>query len=280
MSNNPIKQHYVHESYQKRFLSQEKKLYTLIKEFKFKISLKSPGQICYELNLNTLKQGDQNFYEIEQFYSQIEGECAKYFEIMDGYNAEFNGFFGESLKSKESQLIFKLFIALMFWRNPNQYFLAKQYFNKILVLYDNSNKEVKKLLGFNRQLIKVLQKRSDKKDVQKIIQFILLPIITFKIFEESIGISSYKVENEEGTFITSDNPVVPLGSPEELFSYESFIFPVDNQRVISSLNYQDKMHSLNEINLLIAHKANKYIMSGSEKNLICIRDILQNTELQ
>lgn len=261
--NPPKDHHYVHESYQKRFLSEAGQMFVLTKEYKFQVKPKKPGQICYVSNLNTLKIKNQSFVEIEKYYGQIEGGIARLFEEIEDY--ECKGLFGEAFKDKYGQLLLKFFIAKMFWRNPNQSDLAGEYIDNILRLYDSADNKAKKLIKYDRSLIKFLYRHKEKDWSRKVIQFILLPILTFKIFDTKKSIRSYVSPGKN--FITCDNPVIMTDSIEKLFSFERFLFPLDKVRVIANADIELEKFNIDLINLKVALNAKKWAMGSNKEYL-------------
>lgn len=269
---NPAKDHhYVHESYQKRFLSEADQMFVLTKEFKFHVKPKTPGQICYEAHLNTLQFKNQHFLEIENYYGQIEGSIASLFKEIE--DDECKGLFGEAFKDKHGQFLLKFFIAKMFWRNPNQSDLAEKYIADILRLYDGADNKAKKLIKYDRKTIKFLYRHKEKVWCKKIIQFILLPILTFKIFDENKLVRSYYSSNQ--SFITCDNPVIITSNIEQLFSFESFLFPLDKTRVIANANLELEKFNIGLINSFVACNAKKWVMGANKDYLERIGEVLK-----
>ncbi|EPF6421763.1 DUF4238 domain-containing protein [Acinetobacter baumannii] len=268
----PLKHHFVHSAYQKRFLAHDKKLYVLTNEFDKNITLKTPSQICYELNLHTLTIKNQKFYEIECFYSSVENEISKILKVIDTEEQKYNNIWEEALKKDDIQFILKFFISIMFWRNPKQTTLAKVYSEKLIDLYDNAHIESKKILN-ERKTIKYTQKNRDKHDLLKVIQFILLPLLTFKIWDKEIKINIARA-NKSDIVLTCDNPVVYQNDLECLFKYENFYIPLDKNSILTSKSKIDNKMNVVELNLETAKNSHKYIMGASLEMMEYIKELL------
>lgn len=257
----PKRHHYVHVSYQKRFLATENKLYVLSNEYDKNLTLKTPSQICYEMHLHTLDLSDTKFLEIETFYSSVEGEIAKILNVIDDGEKEHKSFWLEALKIPDTQITLKFFVAIMFWRNPCQTELARKFSEKLLELYDAADNEVRRIIS-DRKTIKFIQKHRHKHDFIKIIQFLLLPLITFKIWDENASINSASIK-DQGFIVTCDNPVVFQASVENLFNFKDFYIPLDQYRILTSATNQESFVKVVDLNLKTAKNSKKYIMGAS-----------------
>lgn len=268
----PKNHHYVNISYQKRFLATESQLYVLTNEYNKNLSLKTPSQICYALHLHTLNFEGTKFLEIENFYSSIEGEIAKFLNVIDDGLKENKALWTEALKIPDTQLILKFFISFMFWRNPCQTELAKEYSEKLLEFYDRADNEARKILT-DRKTIKHIQKNRNKHDLLKVIQFLVLPLITFKIWDKNTLVNIARVE-KHGVVVTCDNPVVVKTNFEKLFNFEDFYIPLDKYSLLTSINFEEGSIKAVDVNLDIARNSKKYIMGASQEMMKYIKERL------
>ena len=271
-SNNPPKRHhYVQESYQKWFRSDNDELFVLDKQYKT-IRKKAPSQICYIDDLHTISFNNEKIHDIEIFYRDIESQIVEFFKFIEREVATNVDVFLETLKLEDFNKMLRVFIAFMFWRNPSQKNLAKEYAEKLLDLYDASHDEVKKILFWDRNLIKFLHRKREKENYIKIIQYVILPLVTFKIFDERRIVLYYG--KKFGEFISCDNPVVNFGSINELLNFEKFVFPLNNKIILSDNNEFIKTYNVNEINIFIAKNSKKYIFGSSRELLTKIQNQL------
>ncbi|MCY6411212.1 DUF4238 domain-containing protein [Acinetobacter sp. VNH17] len=266
--------HYVHESYQKRFYSQDKKLYVILKKDRYRVQETTAARICYIPYLNTIEFENNKFEGIETFYRNIESKLAEILLEIDLINNEYCGIFGNVVSEEEGQLLFKTMIALMFWRNPNQTVIAEKYIDSILEVYDAAHSEAKKMIGFDRKTIKFFQKNIKKESIRKFVQFVLLPIFTFKIYETSCAIRSFSTNGD--ILITCDNPIIFNEDISKLFSFEDFIMPVDSGRFFSSEQSRLSKLNISKINRLLADKAESYVLGSDRKYLEDLSNVLKN----
>ncbi|ENV16948.1 DUF4238 domain-containing protein [Acinetobacter guillouiae] len=266
----PKRHHFVHVSYQKRFLATETELYVLTNEYNKSLKLKTPSQICYEMHLHTVNLEGTKFLEIEKFYSSIEGQISKVLNFIDEGEKEHNSFWAEAIKIPNTQLILKFFISIMFWRNPCQAELAKKYSEKLLELYDAADNEARIIIA-DRKTIKYIQKNRNKHDLFKVIQFLLLPLITFKIWDKNVLVSIARVENH-GVIVTCDNPVVFKTNVENLFNFQDFYIPLDKYSFLTSATFEEGFVRAVDVNLDIARNSKKYVMGASQEMMNYIKE--------
>lgn len=270
-NNPPVRHHYVHESYQKRFCLDKSKivLFSFRKDFKTQVRESKPKQMCCIPDLNTISIFKEKVYFIEKFYCQLESQYADFLKNL--VHEDLALINSKIYALNEFQSVFKLFISFMFWRNPAQRLLAKIYAGKILALYDSSPKEVKSIFNYDRKFIKSLQRKVAKEDVFKIVQYTILPLVTFDLFGDS-KISFHR--SKKGNFISSDNPVAFFGTADQLFKYENFIFPLDRYFVLSDCGQTINKNTVESINLLTAKNAEMTVFGSSRNLLNTIRDKL------
>ncbi|MDQ6961559.1 MAG: DUF4238 domain-containing protein [Mariprofundaceae bacterium] len=211
MNNTSQKHHFIPIFYQKGFRSDQDELFAYKKD-RGGIKIRSPSQIMYEKNLHTFQhKGEESM--IEDFYSKLEGWFSEYSKIME--NIDNPNLIGELMKDGNFQRLAKLMVSIQFWRTPCRTQQAIIYAEKLVNLYDKADDETKTFLYHNRDLVeyhskravRYHKKRAKKNDSLKLIQFFLLPLLSFDI---SCKVKNFKLfqANEHKKFITSDRPVI------------------------------------------------------------------------
>lgn len=268
MNNISYKHHFIPEFYQKGFSNNDgklfayKKTYESIKEWK-------PAQILYQENLHTLRIDGKTSVIIEDFYSNVEGEFNICLQTIRG-EIDNDAKLYLLTKDRHFNKLAKLMVALQFWRTPCKKELAMSYSHKTLELYDNANDEVKEMIPLERKFIKYLSKRAKKDDTIKILQFLLLPLLTFEISEEDCNLKLYKAPKDR-FFFASDRPVI-YDNYDELFSFQSFIFPFSKELALIGMKKDVAMINMNYINRLIIKNAAEIVISGSKEQLSEIKN--------
>lgn len=263
MSNSPKKHHFVPEFYQKGFLSEDGELYAYKKTYG---SLKSwtPSQILYKEHLHTISIKNERTLMLEEFYSQIEGELSKYVALLKE-NTDNTNLLAKLGKDSDFIRMAKLLVAIQFWRTPCKKKLAIEYSSKLLALYDDSDDEIKEMLGYDRKFVKFMSKRAKKDDSIKVIQFLLLPLLSFDLSKSTLNIKLFKAPKEK-VFFSSDRPVV-YDDIEKLFSLKSFLFPFSKDLLLLGFEKDINSVDINKVNMLIENKAFETVISGSKKQL-------------
>lgn len=261
--NSPKKHHFVPEFYQKGFLSEDGELYAYKKTYG---SLKSwnPSQILYEKHLHTISIKNQKTLILEEFYSQIEGEFSKYVALLKA-NIENTNLLANLGKDGDFIRLAKLLVAIQFWRTPCKKKLAIEYSSRLLALYDDSDDEIKEMLGYDRKFVKFISKRAKKDDSIKVVQFLLLPLLSFDLSKNTLNIKLFKAPKGK-VFFSSDRPVV-YDDIEKLFSFKSFLFPFSKDLLLLGMEKDIESLNINTINLIIENKAFETVISGSKQQL-------------
>ena len=263
MSKISKKHHFIPVFYQKGFLSSEDELFAYKKKFG-SIKNWSPSQIMYENHLHTINIGGEKTVMLEEFYSQIEGEFNKYISLVND-NINNKGLLAELTSDGDFQRIAKLIVAIQFWRTPCRRQQAIDYAPKLVSLYDSADEEIRKIFENDRKFIKFLSKRAKKDDSLKLIQFLLLPLLTFDLSTKVVKLNLFKA-TKETKFVSSDRPVV-YDSIEELFKLRSFIFPFSKELLLVGVDKDIKALNIEKVNLLIANRASEVVISGSKEQL-------------
>lgn len=174
--NNPIKHHFIPQFLLNRFCDANKKLHSFNKTTgKVNIKKYSPAAVCYEENLHTLIVRTEKSYDIEKFYSSIEGEFSTALKLVDAHIAE-HGSLDKFPKTDELQNIIALFLSMSFWRIPTRNAIAQRARKNLRSLYDDSTDVSKDMLGYDRKFIRELERKS-KGISGKICQFLVLPAL-------------------------------------------------------------------------------------------------------
>jgi len=254
--------HYVPEFYQKGFCNDSEELYAYKKTYGG-IKKWTPAQILYEMNLHTLNLNGEKELIIESFYSLIEDGFSKYISVIREIHEDNEILFRLS-KDEHFVKILKLLISLQFWRTPCKKELAVQYAPKLLGFYDKASDEIKEVLKHDRKFVKFISKRARKDDSIKIIQFLMLPLLSFNISNEIGSVKLFKAPKGK-YFFSSDRPVV-FNDQNELFSFQSFIFPFSRELLVIGEGYEVSK-SINTINEVITDGALEVVICGSKEQL-------------
>ena len=259
----PKKHHFVPKFYQRGFCDETDILYVYNKKYK-NINHRNPSQILYDIHLHTIRFDNNQTTMIEEFYSQIEGEFSNYILLLnDGIEL-----FIKDMEDDENFIkVIKIIVAIQFWRTPCNKERASQFSKELLGLYDKANNEIKELLGFNRKLIKYFSKRYDDSNTLKVIQFLLLPLLTFDLSGNKENIRFYR-NSQSSTFFTSDKPVIfNEDRIEDLFSFKEVLFPLSKELLLFAHKENGQRISVSAVNKLIAHNANNLVISYSKNQL-------------
>ena len=270
MSKLSKKHHFIPVFYQKGFLSSTSELFAYKKKFG-SIKNWSPSQIMYEKNLHTISIGDEKTVMLEEFYSQMEGMFNEYASLISD-NINNKNLLAELTNDGDFQRIAKLMVAIQFWRTPCRRQQAIDYAPKLVSLYDSVDEEIKEMLGNDRKFIRFLSKRAKKDDSLKVIQFLLLPLLTFDLSTKVIKLNLFKA-SKDVKFISSDRPVV-FDTIEDLFKLKSFLFPFSKELLLVGTEKDVKAINIDKVNLLIANKASEVVISGSKEQLEHLKDRL------
>lgn len=272
MANNISKKHhFIPVFYQKGFCSDSGELFAYKKEMGG-IKDWSPSQILYEKHLHTVSFGNEKTSMIEELLSQVEGEFKKYLDLIkDNFH---DPYFSDLLHDEDFQRVMKLVVSMQFWRTPCKKELAFEYSKGLLEQFDKAGGVIKEMLGFDRKLIKFLQRRASKDDSIKFIQFIVLPLLTFDLSTKAAKFKLLKAVDGE-SFVSTDRPV-SFSELESLFQYKSFSFPISKDFLL--VGTDKKMESIDTLkfNQLMARRARNVVFSGSRSQLYNVKSYLES----
>jgi len=184
-------------------------------------------------------------------------------------------FIGELAKDGDFQRLAKFMIATQFWRTPCRKQQAITYAPKILSLYDKADDEIKEILGNDRSFVKFLSKRAKKDHSLKLIQFLLLPLLTFDISQKVIKIKLFKASKNK-KFISSDRPVI-FDNLEDLFSLKSFLFPFSKDLLLVGTGRNIKLLDIDKVNYLITSRASEVVISCDREQLVAQKKLLNKS---
>ncbi|MFB2744624.1 DUF4238 domain-containing protein [Aeromonas veronii] len=268
------KHHFVPVFYQKGFLSDQGELYAYKKKFGG-IKDWTPSQILYQEHLHTVSMGSEKTVMIEQFLSQIEGKFKEYLSFIED-NLTNPDLVKLLIDDENFQRVAKLMVSMQFWRTPCKRQLAVEYSKNLVEQFDKVDDEIKEMLGHDRKFVRFLQKRANKDDSIKFIQFVLLPLLTFDLSKKVSNLKLFRVNGTE-KLVTSDRPVI-FDDLDALFDFKMFMFPFTKDLLLVGTDKDTKALSIKTVNHLIARKALDVVLSGSKAQLEDIKSYSQSIQ--
>lgn len=262
----PNKHHFVPESYQKGFCNGNETLFLYKKRFN-DIKERKPAQVLYQLGLHTIQHAEEKSVLIETWLSQMEDAFGQYIRKIHQISDD-SHLLDSALKDTNFIKIAKIMLAIQYWRLPNRQLEVKTIGNQLLQLYDNATDEVKDILGRDRKFIRSIKKRVANTSARKIVQFLLLPLLSFDARSTGRNLTILKAE-PGSAYLTSDNPVI-CDNVEAFLRLENVIFPLSKNLLLVS-GSENEMMSTKEINQKIFQSANEYIISST-------KEIIQNAK--
>ena len=263
-----VKHHYLPEVYLKGFTPEGSNKIFVLKKPRGKINQMHPAQIMYKRYLYTV-EGFENSQMIEDFYQEVENELSEAFKVVAYLKV--NPIEYSSLKNQVPfhQLI-KSIIAFQFWRSPSQKRLAKELSEQLPSIYQSLPESIGSSIGLNSSYIDYLYKNRHDEAHQKLIQNIVLPVLTFRMYDDTlIDFSFFVAENDGDHVLTSDNPIV-FDSLEHLFSFDSFAFALTKDILVAS-NSLKKGFTINEFNERVAKQAEERVVGASKELLESVK---------
>jgi hypothetical protein len=204
-SNKPKSHHFVPQFILRKFCDKDGNLHSYNKKLlKINKPTRSAKSICSENHLYTLIDGTDEMYDIETFYSEIEGSiCDLISEVEKGKLK------GTDIcaigQIPEISKIIGVFLHLSFWRLPSALSCAIKAKKNLRKLYDFASTENRELIGRDRKFIRDLE-RNNGNVALKISQFIVIPALTATLD----CLISKEVWFHESDFdlVISDSPIV------------------------------------------------------------------------
>jgi len=228
--NPPTKHHIVPEFFIKRFSSRpDEFVYVYDSEFrKFSSEPKAAGAICYKRHLYTLDVAQSQVMLLEKMFSFFETQWASTFQMLAPEVAD-----AALSESREIEKILRLFIACQFWRHPARRGLAIEYADSLPDLFEQMiDDDLVAILDL--QTIDEICEARDMEDAARIIQYFLLPLLTYHTpFVPGERFHIAEVPREYGhDLICSDGPLVGDTIEQVFRSAGTKIFPFSRDRML------------------------------------------------
>lgn len=253
--NIPKKHHYIPQSILNRFCDKDGKLFTFNKKMGKLGKKRYPTAVCYEENLHTLVHDGEKYIEIEKFYSTIESQFLELFRKIDEFFE--NPIDTNELKNDDNIFkIISLFLSLSFWRILKRNTITVKNRSNLRRIFDRAPVESKELLGFDRKLVRDIEKKNASASL-KIAQFVLLPVLLSDSNNSSIRNCWFYQTNFDQAI--SDDPLV-CDIDEKLMLSGEIYAPISSRICIT--NSSEKIAQLHEKML---SNATKMVMANSEK---------------
>jgi uncharacterized protein DUF4238 len=275
------KNHYIPEFYLQHFTNIKNHFYVFDKlnpHVNSNFYYKSPSQICFEMDRNTLfnKTRDRNDTLERVIYNHFDGlhqETIK--QLVESDKDEFRW-------TEKNMTDICLFIPLLFWRSPvsdNILDLKIQKAKSLkdissLVMSYSKSGEIIEDKSFHREVL-------DDKNMRKAIRHILA-ISTYSKPKEIYDNLEWRViyQNNDNSNLTSDNPIIFREFPIDNEDFRSsHIIPLSRNKALVRINIKyDKqfVHLPYLQDLAIIHQAHRYVICADEDHL---KDMLKEYEV-
>lgn len=257
---NSKKHHFIPQFYIKGFADENLDVFIYDKEYKKVANAgKKSSQIFYEMHLHTVKKFGETSLLIEDSYSELEDILSQLVTQIREWPAEI---LPEIVKNEEFAKLLILMMSVQYWRNPQKTDDAKSLGLSLVSLYDQAVKTNGELMPFTRKDIKFFQKKSTDEAMQKFVQFLLLPLITFKFHPSQVkGLKVVRLKGEH-EFLCSDSPVM-IEAIDSEFNFKGQVFyPLTKHFAITNINVK----SMSDFdNVVLSHAKKKIIASSKER---------------
>ncbi|MBE8566717.1 DUF4238 domain-containing protein [Vibrio sp. OPT20] len=258
---NPKKHHFIPQFYIKGFADENMDVFVYDKEYK-KVArvAKKSSQIFYEIHLHTVKKFGETSLLIEDSYSELEGMFSQIVTQISKWPSEI---LPEIVKDEHFAKLLIFMMSVQYWRNPQNTDAAKELGKNLVSLYDQAIKTNIEFVPFSRKDIKYFQKKSTDEAVQKFVQFLLLPLITFKLHPAQLkGLKVVRLKNEN-EFLCSDTPVM-IDSIDSEFNFKGqVLYPLTKHFAITNV----EGNTLLDFDTVILSHARKKIIASSTERL-------------
>jgi Protein of unknown function (DUF4238) len=265
------KNHYIPVFYLKNFTNDKNHFFVFDKKSKWKsneITLRSPNNICFEWDRNTLFLGDKAYTNLEKkTYGYFDNLHAETFKLL--VESEYDRF-PWSLRTVGD---LEFFIPLLYWRSPtsDSDFTFKASNHDFI--------EQLRLKGINRS-----DKSEAKFDAEFRQQFAndininkaIRPLMAYSTFGKPHKIYD-KLEwriiygKNKGVNLTSDNPIIFQKQPQMFDDFRSsLILPVSSNKSLIRVNEKVSFNYCHESflqDILIFHQAKRYVISSDKEYL-------------
>ncbi|MFP6791542.1 MAG: DUF4238 domain-containing protein [Thalassolituus sp.] len=255
------KHHFIPQFYIKGFSDENGDVFVFDKEYKkLASSPKKSAQIFYEENLYTVKKFGETSLLIEDSYGELEGMFSKLVAQMKEWP---ESLLPGIVKETEFSKLVILMLSVQYWRNPKNTGAAKILLPDLVSLYDKAIETNGEVMPFTRKDMKFYQKKYKDEAAQKFMQFLILPLITFKFHPAQLeGLEILKLDDKH-EFLCSDNPVM-IDSIDSEFNFQGQVFyPLTKKFAISNIKYKE----LSEIDKVVLSHAKKKVIASSTERL-------------
>lgn len=279
MTSQSNKHHYIPEYYLRGFCDSQGKLFVYNKNLaRLDKSGKTPAQVFYKEGHHTLTVlGKKNVF-IEEIYSQMESRCSDFLKMISGpAPADI-----ADIRSDENCCnIIKLMISIQFWRLPSSANIANTMSKNLMDIFDEFHCRDNKIPQMDREAVKRLYKNRDKKNIKKIIQFLVLPLVTCnfdgKLPADLIIINT---DDYEYDLLCSDRPIFYEDGKDIGFSFDSlfkgkFFFPLTKRVALFKLSDSISI-DLDAIQRMTVRNANEKYFGSSTALVERFRPAPQN----
>lgn len=171
------KHHFIPQYMLKKFYNENDEFYVLFKD-RGVIKHQTSAQNFYKENFHTINLFGERTDIIEQLHSKVEGAFSKLYDLFEEFPEAVNSFDIMSLGSEVK--VFRLLILSMLWRRPAAESYVDIYSDKIIELFKSNPSDIIPE-GLTLKFIKYLHKKRNKENIKKLIQHMLLPIISTKL---------------------------------------------------------------------------------------------------
>lgn len=255
------KHHFIPQFYIKGFANNNEDVYLYDVEYnKVSNSPKKASQVFYKEHLHTVKKIGKKSLLIESAYSELEGLFANMLsQLKNAPDAALQ----ELIKVPEFTKVLILMLSIQYWRNPNNFSEAQEYSRKLVTLYDQALPTNFEVIPFDREDMKFFQKKHKDLTIKKFIQFLILPLLTFKFNPEQLsGLRIIKLTSGL-EFICSDNPVNIDGFDSDFNFLGDVYYPLTYEYAITNIQFT----SLLKLDKYILANANKKVFGSSKERL-------------
>ncbi|KJG05894.1 hypothetical protein UB33_11040 [Photobacterium angustum] len=264
-----VKHHFLPEVYLKGFAPEnDDELFVLRKPYG-NISRMHPAQMMYRKHLYTIK-GFDNPQMIEDFYQEVENELSNVFEIFNELRRDPREYVALKQEISFHQLV-KSVIAFQFWRSPKQEELAIKMSEKLPSIFCSLPNEAGQKIGLDSSFIDYLYQNRRDVSHRKLIQNMLLPLLTFRMYDDTfIDFSFFVAEKDGGHVLTCDNPVI-YQDLDQLFCFKSFAFPLTKNIIIASSSFNNGF-TVDKFNSQIVLQAEERVVGSNKDSLEYVKE--------
>lgn len=258
-----MKHHYIPEYYLRGFCDDNGKLFSFNKTTgRVDLAGKSPGQVFYENDLHALVlDGDKEFF-IEHALTALEDQCGQFLKVIEDVPDDV---LVSVREVGEACNILMLCLYLQFWRLPSNAALALAVSDRLIDLYhERRSSELLEMLDV--EIITELYESRHDENVKKIIQFLILPLISHDFDGTLPSDFALLRASNEFEFLSSDRPVLYEELTDDLSFTGNVYFPL-SRRVMLLRQRSSEAATLDELQRRIVRGAvEKYF--GSSIRLI------------